>query len=178
MPGMSSDTSDHSSSSMAMTFYTSTSTPLFSSLWTPATPSAYAGSCIFLILLAAIFRALLAFKARQETQWLDRDLARRYVAVQGRPAKAEGIRDAEAGRRSSGGDEEALRDAEADVERRGSGDAEALRDPKTMVLTANGVEENVVVVARHGADARPWRLSVDPVRAGGDVVVAGVGYLL
>jgi hypothetical protein len=46
--------------SMAMTFFTSTSTPLYSSDWTPNSAGEYAGTCIFLIAFAAIFRALLA----------------------------------------------------------------------------------------------------------------------
>ncbi|KAJ4407314.1 hypothetical protein N0V85_004383 [Neurospora sp. IMI 360204] len=49
---------------------------------------------------------------------------------------------------------------------------------KPMVLSGNGVEENVTVVQRHGAEGRPFRLSVDPIRAVLDTVIAGVGYLL
>lgn len=49
---------------------------------------------------------------------------------------------------------------------------------KHMVLSNNGVEENVMVVQRHGAEGRPFRLSVDPIRAVLDTVIAGVGYLL
>ncbi|KAK3954561.1 Ctr copper transporter [Pseudoneurospora amorphoporcata] len=49
---------------------------------------------------------------------------------------------------------------------------------KPMVLSGNGVEENVMVVQRHGEEGRPFRLSVDPVRAVLDTVIAGVGYLL
>jgi hypothetical protein len=45
-----------------MTFFTSTSTPLYSSSWTPASTGQYAGTCIFLIAFAAIFRALLAVR--------------------------------------------------------------------------------------------------------------------
>ncbi|KAF1940216.1 hypothetical protein EJ02DRAFT_445664 [Clathrospora elynae] len=47
---------------MAMTFFTSTSTPLFSSSWTPNSTGKYAGTCIFLIVFATIFRALLAVR--------------------------------------------------------------------------------------------------------------------
>lgn len=49
---------------------------------------------------------------------------------------------------------------------------------KNLVLSENGVEENVVVVQKRGATVRPWRLSVDPVRALLDTVIAGVSYLL
>jgi copper transporter 1 len=47
---------------MAMTFFTSTSTPLFSNSWTPASTGQYAGTCIALIVLATTFRALLAVR--------------------------------------------------------------------------------------------------------------------
>lgn len=49
-------------SSMAMTFFTSTSTPLYSQSWTPTTTAQYTGTCIFLVAFAAIFRALLAVR--------------------------------------------------------------------------------------------------------------------
>ncbi|KAK3330999.1 Ctr copper transporter [Apodospora peruviana] len=49
---------------------------------------------------------------------------------------------------------------------------------KNLVLSENGVEENVMVVQKHGPVTRPWRLSVDPLRAGIDTVIAGVSYLL
>lgn len=48
---------------MAMTFFTSTMTPLYSMAWTPSSTGSYAGTCIFLIAFAAIFRALLAVRA-------------------------------------------------------------------------------------------------------------------
>jgi hypothetical protein len=47
---------------MAMTFFTSTATPLFSMAWTPNSAGQYAGTCVFLIALAAIFRALLSIR--------------------------------------------------------------------------------------------------------------------
>ncbi|KAF2677999.1 hypothetical protein K458DRAFT_317869 [Lentithecium fluviatile CBS 122367] len=47
---------------MAMTFFTSTTTPLFSWAWTPDSSGKYAGTCIFLIVFSAIFRALLAIR--------------------------------------------------------------------------------------------------------------------
>lgn len=49
---------------------------------------------------------------------------------------------------------------------------------KHVVLSENGVEEDVVVVGREKVVARPWRVSVDPLRALVDMVIAGVGYLL
>ncbi|KAF1949763.1 hypothetical protein CC80DRAFT_428348 [Byssothecium circinans] len=47
---------------MAMTFFTSTTTPLFSMAWTPTSSGQYAGTCIFLIIFATIFRSLLAIR--------------------------------------------------------------------------------------------------------------------
>lgn len=51
-------------------------------------------------------------------------------------------------------------------------------DSKRMILTENGVEEEVMVVKKTGMAVRPWRFTVDPVRAAIDTVIAGVGYLL
>ncbi|RMZ86709.1 hypothetical protein DV736_g6064, partial [Chaetothyriales sp. CBS 134916] len=73
MSGMAMDSSTSSSmpmssttmmgmDSMAMTFFFSSATPLFSMNWTPNTKGQYAGTCIFLIAFAAIFRALLAIR--------------------------------------------------------------------------------------------------------------------
>lgn len=47
-----------------------------------------------------------------------------------------------------------------------------------MTLSENGVEENVMVVKTRTMGVRPWRLSVDPVRAVMDTIIAGVGWLL
>jgi len=51
-------------------------------------------------------------------------------------------------------------------------------ESKRMTLSENGIEENVMVVKKKGVAIRPWRLSVDPLRAVMDTAVAGVGYLL
>ncbi|KAH6641958.1 Ctr copper transporter, partial [Boeremia exigua] len=48
---------------MAMTFFVSTSTPLWSTSFTPHNTGQYAGICIFLIVLAATFRLLMALRA-------------------------------------------------------------------------------------------------------------------
>jgi hypothetical protein len=133
-------------SMMPTTFYTSTITPLYSSAWAPTSTASYAGTCIFLILLAAIFRGLLALKGWKETAWLDAEFNRRYVVVAGKPSKTERI----------------------------SQDS----DSKRMILTENGVEEDVMVVKKRSSGARPWRLSVDPLRAVIDTVIMGVAYLL
>ncbi|KAF7562308.1 hypothetical protein G7046_g1823 [Stylonectria norvegica] len=47
---------------MAMVFFTSTNTPLWSTAFSPKTTGQYAGTCIFLICFATIFRLLLAFR--------------------------------------------------------------------------------------------------------------------
>jgi hypothetical protein len=52
------------------------------------------------------------------------------------------------------------------------------KDSTKMLLTENGVEEEVMVVKKRGTGVRPWRLSIDPVRAVMDTAIAGVGYLL
>ena len=50
--------------SMEMTFFTSSSTPLYSMSWSPSTAGQYAGTCVFLMVFAAIFRALLVVRTR------------------------------------------------------------------------------------------------------------------
>jgi hypothetical protein len=140
----SSEPATMTASMMEMVFFSSTGTALYSSMWVPKNIGQYAGTCIFLILLATIFRALLALKAWKEAAWLDSEFQRRYVTVAGKLPKAE--------RMSS--------------------------DSKRMILTENGVEEDVMVVKKVGMEVIPWRLSIDPVRALLDTVIAGVGYLL
>jgi hypothetical protein len=136
-------------------FHSSPATSLFTTAFTPQTDAQYAGTCIFLVVLAIIFRGLLALKGTLERRWLAQELARRYVVVEG-------------GARGSGSLAESL-----------ANDPEARK--ANLVLSENGLEENVVVVERKGVGinkTRPWRLSVDPVRALVDTVIAGVGYLL
>jgi hypothetical protein len=132
-------------------FQTDTATPLYGSMWTPSSPGAYAGTCIFLVALAAAARLLVAAKSVQEARWRDQAARRRYVAVNGRAPLAE---------------------------RMVSGDLGL--DARQLVLSANGLEEKVFVVEQRPADAarRPWRFSVDPVRAAVDTTIVGVGYLL
>jgi len=135
-----------SMSSMSMTFFTSTMTPIYSSKWAPASAGAYAGTCIFLIILATIFSGLLAVRASKETAWLDAEFDRRYVVVAGKQPKAERI--------------------------------SSNSDSKRMILTENGVEEDVMVVKKRSVGVRPWRITTDPIRAVMDTVIAGVAYLL
>ncbi|KAG5953568.1 hypothetical protein E4U57_005337 [Claviceps arundinis] len=133
---------------MSMVFQTNPSTPLYTSSWTPQSPGAYAGTCLFLIFLAITARLLLAARTLQEARWLDEALQRRYVVAQGQTSLSEMMAH------------------------------EVPAGAMKMALSANGVEEAVVVVARRGCEVRPWRVSVDPLRAVMDTVIVGVGYLL
>lgn len=78
-------------SMMDMVLFGSNRTPLYSSAWTPSSTGSYAGTCIFLVILAVIFRGLLAGKHILEHRWLDKELNRRYVTVQGIPSEEERI---------------------------------------------------------------------------------------
>jgi copper transporter 1 len=69
MSGMSHMSGMMDMSQMMMTFFTSTETPLYSKDWTPSGAGQYAGTCIFLIVLAFIFRGLLAFRTRVPILW-------------------------------------------------------------------------------------------------------------
>lgn len=73
---------------MAMTFQNTHDTPLFSNLWTPASNGSYAGTCIFLIVLAIIDRCLFAFRAYMERRWLAAHVQRRYITVAGKTPEA------------------------------------------------------------------------------------------
>ncbi|KAH8880153.1 hypothetical protein GQ53DRAFT_755337 [Thozetella sp. PMI_491] len=150
MAGMDMGSTTDGSSSTMMTmmavFNLNTDTPLYSIKWMPASIGAYAATCIFLIILAVLFRTLLAVKAWQEARWVDRELNRRYIVVNGKQTLADNL----------------SRDSLA----------------KQMTLSENGVEENVIVVKKQHQHWRPFRLSVDPIRAVLDTVLAGVGYLM
>jgi hypothetical protein len=135
-------------SMMSMTFFTSKTTPLYSPAWAPSTTGGYAGTCIFLIILAIVFRLLLAVKSRQEAAWLDAELNRRYINIAGRLPPSE-------------------RPPQQQVQ-----------EPKKVVVTEAGIEEEVLVVRRRGGAVHPWRITTDPRRAVTDTVIAGVAYLL
>lgn len=148
-----STTSAATSSMMAMTFTNDMTATLYSARWAPSSTGTYAGTCIFLIALAVVFRGLFALRALQEDRWLDRALDRRYVVVVG----------------EGGGPAAARRDSSLEKQQ---------QRKSMMLLSANGVEEEVMVVSKRRAHVGPWRLSVDPLRAVVDTVIAGVGYLL
>ena len=141
-----------SSMSMGMVFTNDHSTPLFSSAWTPTSTSGYAGTCIFLLILAILTRLLQAYRHVIEAKWHDKAINRRYVFIAG--------------------------ESEADRERQaiGSGGEKATE----ATLTVRGVDERVKVVktARRRMEAVPWRFSTDLPRACIFTVQAGVGYLL
>lgn len=69
---------------MQMVFTNSHSTPLYSNSWTPSSTGQYAGTCIFLVLLAITARVLLAAKHMLELRWSAQARNRRYVVVAGR----------------------------------------------------------------------------------------------
>ncbi len=138
--------------SMPMVFTTDHSTPLYSSAWTPNGTGSYAGTCIFLIVLAVISRVLQAYRHVLETKWHDKAIKRRYVVIAGETA-------------------------EQREKQLGFGEAEKSEE---AVLTARGLEERVRVLrtSGRGIEIQPWRFSTDLPRACVFVVQAGVGYLL
>jgi solute carrier family 31 (copper transporter), member 1 len=81
----------HSMSGMAMFFTTSSSTPLYAESWTPSSTGAYAGTCIFLILLAITLRSLVAAKVVLEQRWAAAARNRRFVVVKGQQPQSERI---------------------------------------------------------------------------------------
>lgn len=88
MGSMSSMGSHTSSMSMSSIFTNTHNTPLYSAAWTPTSSGTYAGTCIFLIILAIIDRCLIAFKATMERHWLAVHLNRRYIAIAGKTSEA------------------------------------------------------------------------------------------
>lgn len=90
MGSMGSMGSSGSSSSMStsMVFTNTHDAPLYSSAWSPTTSGAYAGTCIFLIVLAILDRCLIAFKATMERHWRAVHLNRRYVAIAGKSTES------------------------------------------------------------------------------------------
>lgn len=81
MSGMSSDSSSSSSSGMSMAFTDGKGTPLYSNGWVPTSTGAYAGTCIFLVILAIISRCLVAWRQNLEQRWHQRQMTRRFIVV-------------------------------------------------------------------------------------------------
>ena len=72
---------------MNMVFFTASNTPLYSDAWTPSSVGAYAGSCIFLIVLAVLLRAIFSLRAYVDAKAVRTALKRRYVVVEGAGAE-------------------------------------------------------------------------------------------
>ncbi|PGH07482.1 hypothetical protein GX51_01783 [Blastomyces parvus] len=78
---------------MVMVFQNLQETALFTTAWTPTSAGAYAGTCIFLLFFAAIFRALIAVKIQLDHRWTAAAYSRRYVVVAGQTPEAERMQD-------------------------------------------------------------------------------------
>lgn len=151
MDGMDMDSSSSMSGhSMAMAFTNSHDTPLFSSQWAPTTTGSYAGTCIFLIVLAIISRMLSAYRHILEIKWYNRDVSRRYLTI-------------------SGDDQEKTSGQQAED---GSDEATfTVGEKKEQVMVIRTPKPAGVCIA-------PWRFDTDLPRAGVFTVQHGVGYLL
>lgn len=90
--------SSSSSSMMSMLFMNAADTPIYTSSFSPSTTGQYAGICIFLIILAALFRGLFAAKQFLEDRWTAQALQRRYIVVADKQPAAERIEGDEASR--------------------------------------------------------------------------------
>ncbi|KAI8934763.1 hypothetical protein NX059_008451 [Plenodomus lindquistii] len=88
MSGMS-GSSPSSHTGMTMAFFTSTRTPLYSMSWTPQNAGQYAGTCIFLIVLAIVLRAIFTARSFLEMKAMESALKRRYIVVAGEKSIAE-----------------------------------------------------------------------------------------
>lgn len=97
---------------MVMTFTSSSTTPLYSARWTPASTGSYAGTCVFLVVLGIVFRALFAAKRLLEVRWLDQAMSRRYVVVADKMPESERLRndpDAKSATLTTNGVEESVK---------------------------------------------------------------------
>lgn len=137
-----------SSMTMKMVFYNAHDTPLYSSAWTPAADGSYAGTCIFLIILSIISRALLALKAVLERHWLNAHLNRQFA-----PSPENGRIDGQG------------QDPDAKL-------ASLVTAPGTPPSSAEKVARGSFPAPL------PWRFSVDVPRALIILAFTGVSYLL
>ena len=146
----SSSSSSSMSHSMPMAFTNDHSTPLFSSQWAPSTAGEYAGTCIFLVVLAIISRMLVAYHHIIEAKWHDRAVHRRYISVAG----------------------------ETDRERQAL-PAHEKNDEATLTVRGLDEKVKVIrTPTQAGVHITPWRFSTDLPRACIFTVQAGVGYLM
>lgn len=147
--------------SMSMVFTTDHSTALYASAWTPRTTGAYAGTCIFLIVLGIISRLLLAFRQVLEAKWHDKAVNRRYVVAAGEAGQLDNNNNNNNNNATS---PTAAADEKSDY----------------ATLTTRGLDENVRVLRtpRQHTSLPAWRFSTDLPRACIFTVQAFVGYLL
>lgn len=133
---------------MAMVFQNFIKTPLYTNDWTPTTPGAYAGTCIFLIALAMFGRSLMAVKAMLDQRWLDQARDRKFVVVAGQTTESQ----------------RAYNDPSA--------------KDMVLLTENGVEEKVRVVTRTAGPAVMPWRFSVDLPRAAMVTLMVGVGYLL
>ena len=138
-----------------MAFTTDHSTALYSNAWAPSTSGAYAGTCIFLVILAIIARCLQAWRHSLEANWQQKTLNQRYVTVANKDGASQST---------------------------SSESSNAQEKSDDAVLSVRGIDEKVRGVkgrlGKKSCGSIPWRLSVDLPRACIFTVQAGVGYLL
>lgn len=136
-----------------MVFTTAHNTPLYSKAWTPTSTGAYAGTCIFLIVLAIISRLLQAWRHTLEQRIHDKAMKRRYVVVAGEQEGEQSLEESEAAKEIS---------------------------EKQGILTSRGLDEKVRIItaASRRKETTPWRITTELPRACVYTVQAGLGYLL
>lgn len=185
-------------SQMRMTFFTSTTTPLYSIAWTPTSTGLYAATCIFLICFAVVFRGLLALRAGLERRWRSVEGERKGRLVIRRPSSSyeEGEEVVSSGGGGGDGDDESERSGSVVggpptvkrheremMRRRGDVDVDEKADMREMIQTQTQTQTESSAAAASSpspstSSIPPWRISQDGIRASVDVAIAGVGYLL
>lgn len=138
-------------SQMRMIFFDASNTPLYSAAWTPTTVGQYAGTCIFLIVLSVIMRALLAYKTTFEAKVRAKAMRRRYVVT------------VNPERPSVSSDE---------------GESKTTATLTARGLTENVRVIEATRPTPGGSPSQPWRFSTDLPRALLVTAIVGVAYLL
>lgn len=136
-------------SQMAMTFFTSVTTPLYSTAWTPTSDGVYAGTCVFIIVLAVSHRVLIAL--RNILSEPAGHSAAAAAAAARRRLKAEGGAPQSAS--SNDGHEE------------------------DVYPSRNGTPSFVYRI-RQSMRQNPFRVASETVRGLAEVFISGIGYLL
>ncbi|ORY18709.1 Ctr copper transporter-like protein [Clohesyomyces aquaticus] len=116
--GMNAESGSGSMPMMSTAFFAATNTPLYSTSWTPSSAGAYAGTCIFLILLAIVYRGGFTLKHHLDAKWLASSLKRKYVVVADKTPIAEQVNsdaNSTTGILTTNGIEERVRIVEAPV---------------------------------------------------------------